>query len=245
MTVIPIPEGLFTVDKTKEFVPIIKLSGEIFEKPEGSIVIEIQPFIILTNKDIILIDTGIGNTVDNELQLHKTLLSFDIHPSQITKVLLSHLHKDHTGGITKQNEEGENVLAFENAKYYIQQKEYEYAMDMGSPHYIKDQLNVLYNNPNVVWLNGNGLIDNYINFELTSGHSKYHQVFYIKEEGEIIFFGGDDAPQFKQMNIQFVAYYDYDGKKCRDLRKFWKERGQREHWKFLFYHDLKTPSVIL
>ena len=38
-----------------------------------------------------------------------------------------------------------------------------------------------------------------------------------------------------------VWLYDYDGKRCMDLRQSWWEQGQKEGWTFLFYHDLKNP----
>jgi hypothetical protein len=45
------------------------------------------------------------------------------------------------------------------------------------------------------------------------------------------------------MKHRFVAKYDHNGKKAMELRKFWWERGQKEHWTFLFYHDVKNPMM--
>ena len=87
------------------------------------------------------------------------------------------------------------------------------------------------------------MLDDYIQYELTSAHSRYHQVFWIREEGKTIFFGGDDAPQLSQMKSRYVAKYDFDGKKCMELRRQWWEQGAREHWTFLFYHDIKAAVV--
>jgi hypothetical protein len=39
------------------------------------------------------------------------------------------------------------------------------------------------------------------------------------------------------MTSRFVAKYDYDGKKCMELRNKWWARGKEEGWTFLFYHD--------
>jgi hypothetical protein len=30
-----------------------------------------------------------------------------------------------------------------------------------------------------------------------------------------------------------------------ELRQEWWEKGQAEHWTFLFYHDIKTPMIAL
>ena len=63
---------------------------------------EIQPFAVITSKDIMLLDTGLGFADDKwQLQIHKNLASHGINPSDVTKVLLSHLHKDHSGGIAQ------------------------------------------------------------------------------------------------------------------------------------------------
>ena len=76
---------------------------------------------------------------------------------------------------------------------------------------------------------------------MTHAHSPHHQVFWIEEGGEKIFFGADDAPQLQQMKHRFVAKYDYDGRKAMELRKQWWVEGAKEGWNFLFYHDVKTP----
>jgi hypothetical protein len=102
-------------------------------------------------------------------------------------------------------------------------------------------LEALEHNDRVVLLQGDGLIDGYIHYEISGAHCPYHQVFFIEDEGEKIFFGGDVAPQLQQMRTRFIAKYDFDGKKCMELRKQWWERGEREAWTFLFYHDIKTP----
>ena len=90
-------------------------------------------------------------------------------------------------------------------------------------------------------IDGDGIIEDYIRFKTTGGHSPYHQVFWIEDEGEIVFFGGDVAPQLQQMKSRFSAKYDYDGKRSMELRREWWQKGQEENWKFLFYHDIKNP----
>lgn len=241
MQIIPLSEGAFTIDKTKIFVPFELEQDDLQQRPAGSLLVEVQPFVVVSNNDIILIDTGLGFSKNNQLQLHNNLLNAGIQPSKVTKVLLSHLHKDHSGGIRKRDKLGNDVLAFENALYYVQQQEFQYAMEVGFPSYMSEELNVLHNNEQVIWLNGNGIIDNYIHYEITAAHCKYHQVFFIKENNETIFFGGDDAPQIQQMKTKFTAKYDYNGKKCMQLRQQWWQQGSQEKWKFLFYHDIKTP----
>jgi glyoxylase-like metal-dependent hydrolase (beta-lactamase superfamily II) len=244
MTIIPLSEGTFTIDKTKIFVPFDIEKDDLQKRPTGSLLVEVQPFVVITSKDILLIDTGLGFSVNGQLQLHQNLTAQGIHPNEITKVLMSHLHKDHAGGVSKRDTIGNYHLSCPNAKYYVQKKEFELAMETGYPSYMTDEFAVLENHAQVVWLDGNGIIDNYIQYEITGGHSRFHQVFWIKENKEVVFFGGDDAPQLQQMKSKFVAKYDFDGKKCMELRQTWWNEGNTNHWKFLFYHDIKTPFFI-
>jgi glyoxylase-like metal-dependent hydrolase (beta-lactamase superfamily II) len=90
-----------------------------------------------------------------------------------------------------------------------------------------------------------GVIDDYISYRHTGAHSEHHQVFWIREGNEIYFFGGDDAPQLQQMKVRYKAKYDFNPAKAMELREEWWERGKKEGWTFLFYHDLKSPVVNL
>ncbi len=246
MKVIPLSEGTFTVDKTKLFVPFNEEEDKLQNRPTGSLLVEIQPFAVITSKDVLLLDSGLGFRKNDILQLHQNLLNNGINPSEVTKILLTHLHKDHTGGISSEDSINDSrQLNFPNAKYYLQERELNLAFDKGFPSFITDELQILNLSAQVVLLKEDkGIIDDYISFEVTGAHSPYHQVFWIKDEGQIVFFGGDDAPQLEQMKHRFIAKYDYNGKKAMELRKSWKERGQKEKWTFLFYHDVKNPTLI-
>lgn len=242
MKIIPLSEGTFTIDKTKIFVPFNQQQDDLQQRPIGSLLVEVQPFAVIISKDVLLIDAGLGFSVNGELQIHSNLKANGIQPEQITKVLLSHLHKDHAGGVSMKDRLGNHSLSFPNAVYYAQRKEYEFAVETGFPSFMTEEISVLENSTNVVWLDGDGKIDDYISYQITSAHSPFHQVFWIEEDGEVLFFGGDDAPQLQQMKSKFVAKYDYDGKKCMQLRQQWWQEGQSKGWRFMFYHDIKTPT---
>jgi glyoxylase-like metal-dependent hydrolase (beta-lactamase superfamily II) len=242
MKVIPLSEGSFTIDKTKLFIPFDTDKDDLQQRSTGSLLVEVQPFVIITADDVLLLDTGLGFEKDGVLQLHQNLINAGIQPAEVTKVLMSHLHKDHAGGISKKNSAtGKYEMAFPQATYFIQKKELAFAFEKGFPSYITEEFECLREATNVVQLDGSGVISGYIKYELTGAHSPFHQVFWIADDGEKIFFGGDVAPQIQQMKSRFIAKYDYDGKKCMELRQQWWQQGEKEKWTFLFYHDIKTP----
>jgi glyoxylase-like metal-dependent hydrolase (beta-lactamase superfamily II) len=244
MQVIPLSEGAFTIDKSKKFIPFDLESDDLQQRPTGSLLVEVQPFAVVTTEDILVLDTGLGFQQDGLLQIHRNLQKAGIDPARVTKVLMSHLHKDHAGGVAGDCSDGSGgrSLSFPNARYYVQKRELEYAFEKGPTSYITDELECLRTSPQVEFLDGDGVIDGYIKYTVTGAHCPYHQAFWIVDGGETVFFGGDVAPQLQQMKSRFVAKYDYDGKKAMELRQQWWEQGQREGWTFLFYHDVKTPT---
>jgi glyoxylase-like metal-dependent hydrolase (beta-lactamase superfamily II) len=243
MKIIPLSEGAFTVDASKKFIPFNVQSDDLQSRPLGSLLVEIQPFCIITSKDILLIDTGLGfNTKDGTLQIHQNLMDNAINPMEVTKVLLSHLHKDHSGGICKEDKLlQQKFFSFPNATYYVNEQELALAIDKGNTSYTTGDVDILMSSDKVHYLTGDGVIDGYIKYETCGAHSPFHQVFWMEEDGEKIFFGGDVAPQLQQMKSRFIAKYDYDGKLSMELRQQWWQKGKNENWTFLFYHDIKTP----
>lgn len=247
MKIIPLSEGAFSIDKTKVFVPFNKDADNLQQRAPGSLLVEVQPFVIITSKDIILLDTGLGfSNADGVLQIHQNLINNGINPLDVTKVLLSHLHKDHAGGAAKEDIVlKKQYPSFPNATYFVNKQELAYALQTGKPSFTPNDFIILETAENVSFIEGSGVIDNYIRYETTGAHSPYHMVFWIEDAGQILFFGADVAPQLQQMKSRFVAKYDFDGKKSMELRTEWWKKAQEENWTMLFYHDIKTPYVIL
>jgi glyoxylase-like metal-dependent hydrolase (beta-lactamase superfamily II) len=245
--VFPLSEGVFTVGHDKKFVPFNMESDELTDRPTGSLLVEILPFLVVTEKDVMILDTGLGFSNPNgELMIHDNLRHNGYEPRDVTKVLMSHLHKDHAGGMMYEDVNGILKPTFPNADYYIYRPEADFALQTGMPSFHTSDIEPLFATPQVKWLDGEeGTIDGYIHFTHSGGHSPQHVVYLIDDGENQIFFGGDEAPQLKQMKIKYIAKYDYDGKKAMHLREQYAERGKAEGWEFLFYHDVKTPMAKL
>jgi metal-dependent hydrolase (beta-lactamase superfamily II) len=245
MRIYPLSEGSFSIDETKVFKPFNSSSPDYPNRPKGSILVEVQPFVLITDNDIILLDTGLGYLNNlSVLQIHENLMALGIDPSKVTKVFLSHLHKDHAGGISYLHPiHQEQFISFPYAKYYVQKREFEEVMQNSSNATLKAQVGILEEFSGTVWLTEDkGVIDDLIYYEITGAHSQFHQVAWVKENDEIIFFGADVAPQLQQMKSRFVAKYDLEGKKALEYRQLWWEDGNKEGWTFAFYHDISQPT---
>jgi len=241
MKIIPLKEGNFSASKTKDFT---LLTEENFAAVKG-IKMSVQPFLIITENDCILLDTGISwKNEDGKTVISEILRQENIDPRQITKVLLSHLHKDHVDGMIKITEDGYESN-FPNAEIYIQKRELDFAMEnKGSHSFDFDILEKLIQLPNIIWMNDDkGQITDEISFEVVGGHTPFMQVFWIKENNEIVFYGADDLPQESYLKYHVAYKSDFDGRKAMELRQKWEKEAKDNHWKILLYHDLDKAIV--
>ena len=245
--IFPLSEGVFTVGHDKQFIPFDQSQDELNDRSIGSLLIEVQPFLVVTDKDVIVFDTGLGvKNKDGILQIHDNIQKQGYEPAAVTKVLLSHLHKDHAGCLTFADDKGMVHTTFPNADYYIYRSEADFALKTGYPSYHPEDIEPLLTTAQVKWLDGEtGLIDGYIHFTHSGGHSPQHIVYLIDDGKNKVFYGGDEAPQLKQLKMKYIAKYDYDGKKAMHLREQYAKQSREEAWQFLFYHDVKTPVCSL
>ena len=60
-----------------------------------------------------------------ENSIEAALAAIDVVPESITAILLSHLHFDHAGGVSRMDREGNLVSTFPEADIYVQKQEWE------------------------------------------------------------------------------------------------------------------------
>jgi glyoxylase-like metal-dependent hydrolase (beta-lactamase superfamily II) len=233
-------EGTYTVGSDKKFIPF-DLEKDSLKDRLASLLVEIQPFLIKTSSGLVLLDTGLGySNPSGKLMLHENIEKYGIDPLSISKVLLSHLHFDHIGGAVVKDKERYH-LSFPNATYYIQQGEYENALKGSSGSYHKDIIEFLSASGKLELLRGNGKINDEISYEITGGHTEYHQAFTVKSGSDTFFYGGDVLPDINQLMHRYAAKYDFDGKHSAAKRREFGERCAKLGSILLFYHSIKTP----
>ncbi|MBA3648974.1 MAG: MBL fold metallo-hydrolase [Chitinophagales bacterium] len=235
--VIPLPEGSYTVNASKEFVQYDSDKDNLKDRA-ASLLVDIVPFLIATSQDLIVVDPGLGLlNSKGEYHIQENIAMHGHSVDDVSIVLLSHLHKDHAGGISYGRENAFNLM-FPKAKYYCQEKEMEYAFTKkNSPSFLPDRLHYLKRTSNLELINGNGKIGNDIQYEISGGHTPFHQVFLIESDQQKLFFGGDVLPQPSQLQRKFIAKYDYDGKAASAKRIEYGNRAFAENWICLFFHS--------
>lgn len=209
--------------------------------------------LLLTNESRkILIDTGNGNkwnekaksiyAFDQTNSLEGSLSELNLTPLDITDVILTHLHFDHTGGSTK-IEEGKLVSTFPNAKYYVQKKNYEWAVnpserDRGS--YLKDSFQPLMDEGVLKLIDGEEKFDDEIEFLIINGHTFAQQLIKISDSSNTILFCGDLFPTTSHIPIPYIMGYDLQPLVTVEEKKKVLTRAIEENWKLFFEHDPET-----
>lgn len=240
MKIHPLNEGSYSVDATKKFIPFNPEVDNYKDRP-ASLFIHINPFLIETGNDLILMDSGLGyKNSHDELYIHQHIRNLGFDPEEVSLVLMSHLHYDHSGGLVV--ERGGKLLAsFPYAKHVIQRGEWEFGLTGKSSSYHKEIFEALKGAVKLELTEGTGWLQPGIRYELSGGHCPYHQVFWIEDGNEKCFFGGDELPEPEQLIRKFVAKYDYDGRKAMELREKYGEIAASEGWTCLFYHAKTMP----
>src|SRR4030065_966208 len=176
--------------------------------------------LLVSEEKKILIDTGMRNKwskklieiykiEQDEFSLQTSLAKSSVKPANITDVLLTHLHFDHTGGSTEMIN-GKLLPAFQNAKYHVSEKNFNWAMnsserDKGS--YVNDNFLPLFEN-GVLYFFKDKLFDDEIDLIEVNGHTFGMQLVKISDSANIILFCTDLFPFTSHIPLPYIMGYE-------------------------------------
>ena len=207
--------------------------------------------LLLSDSRKILIDTGMGNKWNDKAKeiyeidfsadtLEGSLKEFGIEPSEITDVLLTHLHFDHTGGSTKE-ENGKLVPAFPNAKYFVAKENYEWGMnatDRDKGSYLKENFQPLLENGVLhFFYEKENLFDDEIELVSVNGHTMGQQLFKIFDSENTLLYCGDLFPTSSHIPLPYIMGYDLQPLQTLSEKKNLLPKAVDENWKLVFEHD--------
>lgn len=252
--------GAFTIEQLSEGNFEVTASGSIQRSDpahppaEPSSVVGIDPILIVQEHTITLLDAGIGLGLDAKgfstrmSNLHTNLGVFGITPDQVNQVILTHLHFDHIAGLTLTDRQQQTVPTLPNAKIYVHQQEWEYALEQITQQpqttpgigYDLDDFYRLVADQKVVFISSDYTkISEGIEVIRSGGHTPGHLIVRVSSQGEVGYYFGDLIPNELFLNVR-PRGNDLNPIESRGLRMIWLKRAHEEKAFIFFYHAIKT-----
>lgn len=263
MKISSVNTGFFKLDGGAMFGVVPKVMWEKLNPPDENNMCTWAMRCLLVQKEgkNILIDTGIGNKQDARFRSHfhphgedsliGSLDKLGLKPSDITDVLLTHLHFDHSGGAVIKDETGKLLPTFPNATYWTNKAHWEWAMNPNpreKASYLKE---------NFVPLLDAGVLE-FIDFKdnnevewegmqlrLLYGHTEAMMMVSIPYQDSKLVYCADLIPSMHHISLPFVMSYDLRPLQTMKEKELLLGEALEKDWTLFFEHDPKNECCTL
>jgi len=210
--------------------------------------------LIRTGDRNVLIETGIGNKLPEKMaqiygqpaKLLDSLHAVGLAPEDVDIVINSHLHFDHCGWNTiRQN--GSVRATFPNAKYYVQEGEWQHAHEdqRDSVSFFTENYDPLVESGQMQLLRGSAEIVPGISVEVYPGHTRDMQAIYVRGGGKTACYISDLIPTSSHLDLYWLMSFDLYPVQSVESRKRFYSRALPENWLVMFTHDHQIPWAYL
>lgn len=220
---------------------------------KNQIELSTDPILIQYDGKNFLLESGIGNGkltdkqkrnygVTEESRIEEGLAELGLSSNDIDYVLMTHMHFDHAGGLTR-FENGTYASQFPKASIITSQVEWD---EMREPN-IRSK--------NTYWKeNWQAISHQVATFEdqwtygpiklvHTGGHSDGHSILIVKDGDEMAIHMADIMPTHAHQNVLWVLAYDDYPMDSIAAKQTWLSFGLENNAWFTFYHDAYYHAV--
>ncbi len=219
------------------------------------IILALRAMLIRVGSSCILVDTGVGDHlpeklreiygVDDEMcSAARALADAGVDCAEVTDVVLTHLHFDHAGGATAPGPGGTAVPVFPNAAYYVQEKQYRWALNPSErdrASYFREQFIPLEDAGMLRQLDGEQQIVPGVTLMPVDGHTPGQQLVKVESGGECLLYCGDLVPTAAHIAVPWVMGYDLQPLVTLQEKKDILRSAAAGGWTLFYEHD---PEII-
>ncbi len=212
-----------------------------------------------TGAEKILIETGIGDkwpakhasryAIDRTRPLAETLKAkTGVSAEEITIVVNTHLHFDHSGGNTKLNDTGDVVPTFPNARYFVSRAELEHAehpTERDRASYLPENWRALIESGQLEAKDDVYDVAPGLRMQTMAGHNRSMQCWHLDRGGKTIFGFADLVPMRAHVRLPWIMGFDLYPVETLEAKKRLIPQAAKEGWLCLFYHDADEPLCRL
>lgn len=257
-------DGTFLLDGGAMFGIIPKPVWAKSDVPdaENRILLSLRCLLVQVDERAIVVDTGIGTKwsdrdverygIDHRsAELLRSLESLGLGRDDVTDVVLTHLHFDHTGGTTRHAPDGSIELTFPRARHYLQRRNLGHALyptvkDRGS--YLGENFRALVDHGELVLLDGPAEIAAGVDVLIFEGHTVGQQLVRVRDpqpNGNWLLYAADIIPTSSHLASTFVMGYDLMPDVTAREKARIVERAVREGGLLVFEHDPRIAACTV
>ena len=169
-----------------------------------------------------------------------SLSNHGIQPEQVTDLILTHLHFDHTGGTTSYNEHRKIFPTLPNATVHVQKSNWDLAnqpSEKDRASYLPENYQCVHDAGLLRLVSGEQEILPGITLLLSNGHTIGQQLVKIGEGKDAILYCGDLVPTRFHLPIPWVMGYDLYPMQTIAEKKVLLPIAAQEEWTLVFEHD--------
>jgi glyoxylase-like metal-dependent hydrolase (beta-lactamase superfamily II) len=200
----------------------------------------------------ILIDNGIGDYHDErfsrlyelngEDSLERSLAKYELTASDITDVILTHLHFDHCGGSVRYNEDRSRLIpAFSRATYWVSRAQWENASQPNKREkasFLKEYFIPILESGKLRFIDKEGELFPDITIRIYDGHTTGQIIPFIRYKNTTVVFTADLIPSAAHIPLSWMLSFDMQPMiTLKEKEDFLNEAADNQYILFL-EHDL-------
>ena len=200
---------------------------------------------------VVLVDAGMGTKwepkgreiyaleADDADPLAHALRAYGLTPDDVTDVVITHLHFDHAGGLTRRDPDGQLRPTFAKARHWVQAAHLDWARsptekDRGS--FPEENFEPLAKAGLLHLVRGEECLMSGLQVFPLYGHT--HAMMALLIQGERpIFYPADLIPMSAHLHLPFIMAYDIAPLITLEEKKRLLARALAEEWELIFEHE--------
>ncbi len=180
----------------------------------------------------------------DDYSLEGALAAHGLSATDITDVILTHLHFDHVGGAARENGDPR----FPNARYYVQKDQLAWARnatEKDRASFMAEMFEPLVTAGLAETLDGNGEVLPGIFVETVFGHTQAMQTVRVSDGTTTVFFPADLMPTSAHISIPYGMAYDNFPLTTIEEKRAVLPSILDEKWIVIFEHDALRDAATL